>query len=113
MIIDLVCSITLPINYHKIKWHKSVEFIFTVNPALAITCIRRSPFSFAVIENFIWIKPILRGHLSYKATFSSSWGWPLNTGLTIVNVTSYVISVINCEECQANEYNGLDVKWAF
>jgi hypothetical protein len=79
----------------------------------AVTCIRRSHFSFAVIENFIWIKPILRGHLSYKATFSSSWGWPLYTGLTIVNVTSYVISVINCEECQANEYNGLDVKWAF
>ena len=26
----------------------------------------------AVIENFIWIEPLLRGHLSYKATFSLS-----------------------------------------
>jgi len=27
-------------------------------------------FSYPVIENFIRIEPLLRGHLSYKATFS-------------------------------------------
>ena len=33
-------------------------------------CIKRSLFSCPVIEHFIWIEPLLRGHLSYKATFS-------------------------------------------
>jgi hypothetical protein len=28
----------------------------TVKPAQAVTCIKRSPFSYPVIENFIWIK---------------------------------------------------------
>jgi hypothetical protein len=37
-----------------------------------------------VIENFIWIVPILRGHLSYKVIFSLSQRWPLNTGLTVL-----------------------------
>ena len=39
---------------------------------LAVTCIKRSPFSCPVIDNFIWIEPLLRGHLSYRATFSLS-----------------------------------------
>ena len=48
----------------------------------AVTCIKRS--SFPDIENLIWIEPLLRGHLFYKATFSLSQIWPLNTGMTIV-----------------------------
>jgi hypothetical protein len=37
-----------------------------------------------VIENFIWIEPILRGHLSYQATFFlCPKRWPLNTCLTV------------------------------
>ena len=36
-----------------------------------------------VIENFIWNEPLLRDHLSYKATFSLHQKWPLNTGLTV------------------------------
>ena len=36
-----------------------------------------------VIENFIWIKSLFKCHLSYKATFSLSQRWPLNTGLTV------------------------------
>jgi hypothetical protein len=40
-------------------------------------------FSCPVIEKYILIEPLLRGHLSYKATFSSSQRGPLNTGLTI------------------------------
>jgi hypothetical protein len=37
-------------------------------------------FSCPVIENFIWIETLLWGHLSYKATFSVTHRWPLNTG---------------------------------
>ena len=36
-----------------------------------------------IVENFIWIKPLLRGHLSYKATSYLSQRWPLNAGLTV------------------------------
>jgi hypothetical protein len=49
--------------------------IHTVKPAYAVTCIKSSPFSCPVIENFIWNEPFLRGHLSYKATFSLSHVW--------------------------------------
>ena len=40
-------------------------------------------FSCPVMEKFIWIEPLLRGHLSYKATFSLFQSWPLNAGLTV------------------------------
>ena len=49
-----------------------------------VACIEWSPFYCPVIEYFIWIEPLLRGHLSYKATFSLSQMWPLNTGLTVM-----------------------------
>ena len=39
----------------------------------------------------IWIVPLLRGHLSYKATFSLSQRWPLNTGLTIFDFVGMMI----------------------
>jgi hypothetical protein len=35
----------------------------------AATYIKRSHFSCPVIDNFIWIEPLLRGHLSYKPHF--------------------------------------------
>jgi hypothetical protein len=50
---------------------------------LAVICIKRSLFSCPITENFIWIEPLLRGHLSYKAIFPLSQRWPLNTGLTV------------------------------
>ena len=62
---------------------KPYKYIYTDKPAHAVTCIKRSPFSSPVIENIIWIEPLLRGHPSYKATFSVSQRWPLNTGLTV------------------------------
>jgi hypothetical protein len=40
----------------------------TIKPAHAVTCIKHSPFSCPVIGNFIWIEPLLRGHMSYNAT---------------------------------------------
>ena len=42
-----------------------------------------SPVLKGHFHNFIWIEPLLSGHLSYKATFSLSQRGPLNTGLTI------------------------------
>jgi hypothetical protein len=36
-----------------------------------------------VLENFIRIEPLLRGHLSYKVTFSLSQRWLVNTDLTV------------------------------
>jgi hypothetical protein len=42
----------------------------TVKPAHDVTSIKRSSFPCPVIENFTWIEPLLRGQLSYKATFS-------------------------------------------
>jgi hypothetical protein len=52
-------------------------------PPHVVTCIKRSPFSCPIIENFIWIESLLRGHLSYNVTFSFSQRWPLKTGLTV------------------------------
>ena len=60
--------------------------LMTVKSAYAVACIKRSPFSCPVIENFIWIEPVLRGQWSYKTTFSLSQCWPLNTGLTVYTV---------------------------
>jgi hypothetical protein len=61
----------------------------TCKPAHAVTSIKQPPvlkghIFLPVIENFIWIEPLLRSHLSYTATFSLSQIWPLNTGLTIL-----------------------------
>jgi hypothetical protein len=56
-----------------------------VKPAHTVTFIKRSHFSCPVIESFIWIGPLLRGHLSYKVTFSWFQGWPLNTGSTLLH----------------------------
>ena len=46
-----------------------------------VTCIKRQLLSCPVI----WIEPLLKGHLSYKATCSLSQSWPLNTVLTVVS----------------------------
>ena len=46
-------------------------------------------FSFPVMENFIRIEPLLRSHLSYKANFSLSHRWPLNTGSTVCIVVKW------------------------
>jgi hypothetical protein len=40
-------------------------------------------FSCPVIEKVIRIELLLRGHQSYKVTFSLSQRWPLNTDLTV------------------------------
>jgi hypothetical protein len=51
-------------------------YLFTVKLAHAFTLNKQSPvlkgllfFPCPVIENFIWIEPLLRGHMSYKTTF--------------------------------------------
>jgi hypothetical protein len=61
----------------------------------AVTCIKRSPFSCPVIDNFIWIEPLLRGHLSYKTTSSLFQRWPLNTGLSVLGNISFLDHTLN------------------
>jgi hypothetical protein len=73
-----------------------------------VTSIKQSPvlkdhLLLVVIENFIWIEPLLRGHLSYKAIFSMSQKWPLNTGLT-VHVFSDVQSTVPIQNKQFLNY---------
>ena len=54
-------------------------------------------FSFPVIECFIWIGPLLRDHLSYKATFSLSQRWPLNKGLTVFPLRiQFAVNLTQC-----------------
>ena len=53
------------------------------SPQLSSHLYLKVTISCLVIENFIWIESLLRGHLSYKATFSLTQMWPLNTGLTV------------------------------
>ena len=64
---------------------------YTVKSAHDVACIKRSPFSSPVIEKFIWIEPLLRGHLSLKNTYALSQMWPLNTGLTVLVILSIVL----------------------
>ena len=77
-----------------------------MKPVHVVTCIKMSLFSCPVIEHFIWIEPFLRGHLSYKATFSLPQRWPLNTGLAL-HVLIYWVYYVNCHLC--NSVNGLMV----
>ena len=63
------------------KWTKQ----YTVEPAHGVTCTKKLPFFCPVIENFIWFKPLLRGHLYFKATFYLSQRRPHNTGLISQN----------------------------
>ena len=76
---------------YMFEWPRTryCKFIGTVKPAYVVTSIKQSPFSCPVIKMFILIEPLLRGHLSWKATFSLSQLWPLNTGLTV-----YVLEIM-------------------
>jgi hypothetical protein len=56
----------------------------TVKPTHVVTCIKGSPLSCPVIEDFISIQPLLRGYLFEKTTFILSQRWPLNTGLIVI-----------------------------
>ena len=66
-----------------------VQVIITVKPAYVVTCIKQSPVLrghhfLSCYWEFMWIEPLLRGHLSYKATFSLIQRWPLNTGFAVL-----------------------------
>jgi hypothetical protein len=69
--------------------------MYTVTPAYGITSFKQSPVLkghlFPVIENFIWIKPLLRGHLSWKTK-----RWHLDTGLAVNAFRNYESIVSYC-----------------
>jgi hypothetical protein len=57
--------------------------LFLPKYSQTIACIKRSHFSYPVIEQFIWIEPLLRVHLFWNTSFALSQRRPLNTGLTV------------------------------
>jgi len=71
-------------------------------PAHVVTSTKQSPIFKGsifcpVIENCIWIQPLLRDHLFYKATFSLSQRWQLHAGLTVFDklwMTCHVLTFI-------------------
>jgi hypothetical protein len=69
----------------------------TDEPVHAITFIKqspvfkRSPFSCPIIEHLIWIEPLLRGHLSYKATFPLLSEEATNTKFIVFDLTRPVL----------------------
>jgi len=75
----------------------------TVKPAYGITSFKQSPVLkghlFPVIENFIWIEHLLRGHLSWKTK-----RWHLDTGLAVHLETMKALSSIEPVEMQRDWY---------
>ena len=47
---------------------------YSVKPAHEVNSIKYSPFSYPAIDYFIWIEPLLRGHLCYNGSFSCQNG---------------------------------------
>jgi hypothetical protein len=75
----------------------SQVYIFDCQESLKLTvvfCINRSPFSCSVIEIFILIEPLLRGHLYLKITFSLSQMYSLNTCFTVYMTTYRVVDTL-------------------
>jgi hypothetical protein len=61
----------------------------TVKPVHAVTSIKRSTFSCPIIENSIWIEPLLRGHLSYKISIFCPRGDPLTQAWLWITINYY------------------------
>ena len=78
------------------------SFAITVKPGCAVTSTKQSPvlkghlFSCLVIENFIWIEPPLRGHLSYKASLLCPKGDLLIQVWLYIHFWSYVSLMLGC-----------------
>jgi hypothetical protein len=71
----------LELDFRTVKFCSSLDGIWTHT----IDTLQHHSLSLtsSVLDNFIWIEPLFRGHLHYKVPFSLSPRWPLNTGLTI------------------------------
>jgi len=96
MMVSFICGGNLLKSIYQYLY-KVTNHWHTVKPAHAVTCIKRSPFSFSfpVIEHFIQIEPLFRGHLSHKSTFSLFQSWPLNTGLTVRHKLTTIVVIIS------------------
>ena len=55
--------------YIQYMWKKYSQTCPCGHLYYAATCIKWSPFSCPIIENFMWIEPLLGGHLFYKTNF--------------------------------------------
>ena len=67
--------------------------LFVWLPLLSTYLYLKVTHSCPVIEIWIWIEPLVKGHLSYMSTFSLSQRWPLNTGLIVYNICHDVDTV--------------------
>jgi hypothetical protein len=86
--ISLTVKPVLRGHFKKKLMHYLITLGSTVKPAYVVTCIKRSHFPWPVTENVMWIEPLLRGYLSYKAIFSWSQKWPLRflVGFVLLNL---------------------------
>jgi hypothetical protein len=74
-----------------IKWTSYKEKVWKIKKAKLSAHVHCLYFVFSI---FIWIEPLLRVHLSYKATFSLSQMWPLNTGLSVQRFVCNYMSIV-------------------
>ena len=79
---DAKCYIT---STYILKCYKNYKQsnLSMQSPLLSSHLYLKVTYSYHCIEKLISIEPLLRGHLSNKATFSLSQWWPLNTGLWV------------------------------
>jgi hypothetical protein len=74
-----------------------------------------SPYSCLLLGNYISIEPLLRDHMSYKATLSLSQRWPLKRGLTARTLSLFfsvqIPFIFSDNVCKFSLYcNGTDAK---
>jgi hypothetical protein len=99
----------LMLGFHRV-WGCHIDI--HSKPTHAVTSIKQSPvlkilmshFYCFIIETFIRIQPLLRGHLSHKVTFSLFKRWPLNAGWTVCDFF-FIASVFNT----ADNFNRLSI----
>ena len=82
----LYLKVTLVFHGQKVE---NQAYLLMWSPLLSSHLYLKVTFSYPVREDFIWTEPFLRGYLSYKATFSLSQRWPLNTGLIVIHSSSF------------------------
>ena len=95
--INFSCSSLLYKNRHKVNLQVHMV-IGTVKPVHAVSFIKQSPLSkgqpfLSCQQIFIWIEPLLRGHLSYKAICFLSQRWSNTTGW----LCTLVCSLLRCD----------------
>ena len=90
---------TLKCYYMSHDIHIFLIFLCEIqsNLPIVVTFIKRTPFNCPVIENFIWIKPLLRGHLSWKTFFFLRLHFDLLIQVWLYYYTECLIVQVICQ----------------